>query len=154
MSTYLAPDAVAYAALLASSFHRQTGQILPDEASALWHFPQPLVSHGTQADPVFQYANHAALILWELDWHRFTRLPSRLSAEPDPDIQSDRTALLQAALAQGYIDNYQGIRISASGKRFRISKTILWTVTGPCGEIHGQAALIGQIIPLAPKLLT
>jgi hypothetical protein len=147
---YLTPEAVAFAALLADSFHRQTGQSLPGDPEDLWHHPQPLVSHGTEADPIFRYANQAALTLWQLDWQAFTRLPSRHSAEPNPNIQSDRTALLQAALAQGHVANYQGIRISAQGNRFAISDTLLWTVTDHMGRTHGQAALIGKSTPLGP----
>jgi hypothetical protein len=147
---YLTPEAVAYAALLADSFHRQTGQALPNDPEKLWHHPQPLVSHGTEPDPIFRYANQAALTLWQMDWLAFTKLPSRLSAEPNPNIQSDRTALLQAALAQGHVANYQGIRISAQGNRFAISDTLLWTVTDRLGQTYGQAALIGNITPLDP----
>jgi hypothetical protein len=147
---YLTPEAVAYAALLASSFHRQTGQILPGDPEDLWRHPQPLVSHGTEADPIFRYANQAALTLWQMDWQAFTKLPSRHSAEPNPNIQSDRTALLQAALAQGHVANYQGIRISAQGNRFAIAETLLWTVTDSMGQTQGQAALIGKSTPLGP----
>ena len=142
---HLAPEAAAYAALLAYSFHRQTGLTLPADASALWLHPQPLVSHGSEADPIFRYANAAALALWQMDWHSFTQLPSRRSAEADPEIQSDRSALLSAALAKGHVADYQGIRISAKGQRFRISNTILWTVTDAAGQKHGQAALIGSV---------
>jgi MEKHLA domain len=145
---YLSPEATAYAALLAESLHRQTGQILPGDPQGLWHHPQPLVSHGTQADPIFRYANLAALTLWQMDWQDFTQLPSRLSAEADTAIQTDRAGLLQAALAKGHVANYQGIRISAKGNRFAISETLLWTVTDANGHTHGQAALIGKVKPL------
>jgi MEKHLA domain len=145
---YLTPEAVAYAALLADSFHRQTGQFLPNDPEQLWHHPQPLVSHGTETDPIFRYANQAALDLWQMDWQAFTKLPSRHSAEADPNIQTDRASLLQAAFANGYVANYQGIRISAKGNRFAISETLLWTVTDSTGKTHGQAALIGKIKPL------
>ena len=37
-----------------------------DLAEALFHHPQPLVSHGVQADPVFRYGNAAALSLWQM----------------------------------------------------------------------------------------
>lgn len=150
MQVFETAAAVAYAALLADSFHRETGQTLPDTARGLWLHPQPLVSHGTEPDPVFRYANAAALALWQMDWAKFTQTPSRLSAEPDPAIQSDRAALLAAALAQGHVQDYQGVRISATGQRFRISQTILWTVMDTQGNIHGQAALIGKTTPLNP----
>ncbi len=131
----------AYARLLADSFERVTGRALGDP----WTLAQPLVSHGTQADPIFRYANPAALALWEMDWDSFTKLPSRLSAEVDPAIQTDRSAYLAQAAAKGWVSDYQGIRISAKGRRFRISQTTLWTVTDLSGNRHGQAALIGRI---------
>jgi hypothetical protein len=131
----------AYAALLAQSFQRLAGRALHD----IWTLPQPLVSHGTEADPVFRYANAAALTLWEMDWDSFTRLPSRLSAQDDPDIQIDRARYLAEAAARGWVENYQGIRISSTGRRFRIAETILWTVTDAQGLRHGQAALIGRV---------
>ncbi|MEY4696323.1 MAG: hypothetical protein RIT14_751 [Pseudomonadota bacterium] len=149
------PQAVAYARLLADSLHRLTGRAmvdlsLPDAAlaAALWDMPQPLVSHGTTPDPVFRHANRAALALWEMDWDSFTRLPSRRSAEPEAGIQTDRSAFLARALQQGWVDGYEGIRISATGRRFRIADTLLWTVTDAQGTRHGQAALIGRVTPL------
>jgi hypothetical protein len=46
------------------------------------------------------------------------------------------------------VDGYEGIRISATGRRFRIADTLLWTVTDAQGTRHGQAALIGRVTPL------
>ena len=131
----------AYAKLLAESFERLTGRALGDP----WGLAQPLVSHGTQADPIFRYANPAALTLWEMDWDRFTQTPSRQSAQDDPAIQNDRSAYLAQAAARGFVSDYQGIRISATGRRFRIAETTLWTVTDTAGLCHGQAALIGRV---------
>lgn len=111
-------------------------------AEALYQAPEAIVSHGTEADPVFRYANAKALELWEMDWDNFTRLPSRLSAETNHSIQTDRNALLASALEKGAITDYSGIRISANGNRFRIRDTVLWNVTAPDGTLHGQAALI------------
>ncbi|MBU9699816.1 MEKHLA domain-containing protein [Rhodobacteraceae bacterium HSP-20] len=149
------PAAIAYARLLVESLHRLTGHAMADPAlpdaalaAALWDMARPLVSHGTEPDPVFRHANRAALSLWEMDWYAFTRLPSRHSAEADTGIQTDRSALLARALQQGWVDGYEGIRISATGRRFRISQTVLWTVTDATGTRHGQAALIGRVTPL------
>lgn len=131
----------AYARLLADSFTRLTGRPLGDP----WVLAEPLVSHGLEADPIFRYANPAALALWEMDWDRFTKLPSRHSAQDDPAIQTDRSTYLAQAAAKGWVSDYQGIRISATGRRFRIADTILWTVTDLSGTGHGQAALIGRV---------
>ena len=152
MLPYRDAKVAAYSALLVDSFRRVTGREIlgaaADLAAALWHHPQPLVSHGTQADPVFCYANAAALQLWQMDWDDFIRLPSRRSAEAEPGIQSDRAALLAQALQTGYVADYRGIRISAQGQRFEISDTLLWNVTDGAGLRHGQAALIGAITML------
>lgn len=146
------PEAAAYAATLVESFRRITAlPLLPDAtdlAAALWHHPNPVVSHGTEADPIFRYGNAAALALWQMSWADFIRLPSRHSAEADGEIQSDRAALLARALQTGFVADYQGIRVSALGQRFLIRDTILWTVTDRSGQTLGQAALIGRVEPL------
>ena len=131
----------AYARVLEESFERLTGAALGDP----WTLAKPLVSHGTEPDPIFRYANPAALALWEMDWDSFTKLPSRHSAQDDPAIQTDRSTYLAQAAAKGWVSDYQGIRISATGRRFAISQTILWNVTDRSGQRHGQAALIGQV---------
>jgi PAS domain-containing protein len=120
----------------------------PDYARRLFDLPQPLVSHGAEADPVFCYANRAALHLWGLEWSAFTQMPSRLSAEPDPDIQHDRSRFLAEAAAKGWVADYSGIRRAADGRRFRISRTVLWMLRDGAGRACGQAALIGQVTPL------
>jgi len=146
MLPYQWPEVHAYNRLMAFSFQHFTGQpIVADLAAlteAMWHAPQAIVSHGTEADPIFRYANRQALDLWEMDWDNFTRLPSRLSAEPDSGVQSDRDALLRTALQKGFVDTYAGVRISATGRRFEIRDTVLWNVIDEHGARHGQAAFI------------
>ena len=142
--------------LLGQSFAAQTGNPLiqaapltaPDYAHRLFHSPLPLVSHGAEADPIFCYANAAALALWGMGWEAFTRLPSRLSAEEDPDIQTDRSRFLREAAERGWVSEYSGIRKAADGRRFRISRTVLWTLYDDTGTRRGQAALIGEVTPL------
>lgn len=151
-SPYATAETMAYSRLLAESFARWTGQsILPkmpnDDAllaRALYDAPFALVSHGTQADPIFRYANRTALLLWEMEWDEFTQLPSRRSAEPARDIQDERQQLLKRALESGFVDDYAGIRISKTGKRFEIQNTTLWNVMDAAGVRHGQAALIRE----------
>lgn len=143
---YQRPDVQAYARLLAWSFRHFTGHaLIPDTPrfdEAMWHASLPIVSHGTQVDPVFRYANAKALDLWEMDWDSFTRLPSRLSAESGGPVQSDRNAILRLVAENGWADGYAGIRISSTGRRFEIRDTVLWNVVDEDGVRHGQAALI------------
>lgn len=107
-------------------------------AQQLFEAPFVVVSHGIQADPILNYGNQTALKLWEMAWEQFTQTPSRLTAEPIA--QSDRDRLLQQAQEKGYINNYEGIRISSTGKRFQIRNVILWSVLDENGDRCGQAA--------------
>lgn len=109
-----------------------------EQARSLFEASFVVVSHGTEADPIFNYGNAQALALWEFDWKTFTQLPSRRSAEPIEQI--DRHQLLLAAKTRGYIDNYRGIRISSTGQRFAIEDVILWDVLDENYQRCGQAA--------------
>ena len=139
------PEIVAHCRLLAESHFYWTRQPLLEGdrsdsqlAQALYEAPFVLVSHSTQYDPVFNYANRCAQNLWKLSWEQFTTLPSRASAEPIEN--SRRQALLDNAKKQGVIQNYQGVRISSEGRRFYISDVTLWNVVDHAGRYHGQAA--------------
>lgn len=133
--------------LLISSFQRQTGQMLPGSGAAnninseqLYHAPYAVVSHDTRAVPVFNYGNRTALTLFELSWNQFTQLPSYKSAEPSS--RDERERLLLEVSRNGFIDDYRGIRISASGKRFRIEAAVVWDVIDSRNVHVGQAALL------------
>lgn len=97
-----------------------------------------LLSHNTQSDPIFNYANKTALKLFELSWADLIVLPSRLSAE-QPN-REERQRLLARVTADGYIDDYSGIRISKNGKRFMIQRAVVWNVIDRQGRYCGQAA--------------
>jgi hypothetical protein len=135
-------------ALIADSFHRLTGQqllIRPEGiscAEALWAAPHVIVAHGTEADPVFFYGNHRALELFDMSFETFTRLPSRLSAEPVA--QAERAALLARVTRDGFIADYAGVRIAANGARFRIEQAVVWNLIDSQGVLHGQAATFSR----------
>ena len=111
-------------------------------ARQLFHAPFAVVSHDTDSDPVFNYANLKALELFELSWEDFTGLPSRLSAEPVNQAERDR--LLAKVTEKGYIDHYQGVRISSTGKRFLISNAVVWNLFDKNQRYKGQAARFDQ----------
>lgn len=97
-----------------------------------------LLSHGTEPDPIFNFANRAALDLFEYSWDDFIQLPSRLSAKP---LQREaRQQLLETVNRQGYIDNYSGVRVSASGREFVIENAVVWNILDEQGTYCGQAA--------------
>ncbi|KPV57680.1 MEKHLA domain-containing protein [Paenibacillus sp. A3] len=130
---------------LVRSYRRLTGnELLPGPensgslAERLFLSPIVVLSHGTETDPVLNYGNQAALHLWEMDWETFTRTPSRYTAEEMERTQ--REQLLKKVQEQGYADDYTGIRISRSGRRFYIKKATVWNITDEDGRYTGQAA--------------
>jgi hypothetical protein len=54
--------------------------------------------------------------------------------------QDEREKILTETRQKGFFKNYEGIRISASGKRFLILNVTIWNITAVCGEPLGQAA--------------
>lgn len=139
------PAIIAHAQTLARSLKHWTGRDLlpgnmsPGELSEkLFHAPFVQVSHGTQADPVLNYGNAAALALWEMSWPELTATPSRLTAEAP--VREERARLLAAVTACGFIDDYSGIRISKTGRRFRIAQATVWNLLDEHGRPCGQAA--------------
>lgn len=136
-------------ALIAESHARVTGRALVGSAhglrEALWNAASAIVAHGAGADPVFFYGNRTALKLFEMDWASFVQMPSRLSAEPL--LRDERAQLLERVTRDGFISDYSGIRISSSGKRFRIERATVWNLLDGNGICHGQAATFDRWRP-------
>ncbi|WP_254777192.1 MEKHLA domain-containing protein [Paenibacillus sp. yr247] len=62
-----------------------------------------------------------------MNWETFTNTPSRLTAEPME--REERAAFLKAISENGYVDNYTGVRISNTGRRFYIMQATEWNLT-------------------------
>lgn len=148
------PAVVRHVDRLWASFQQVVGRSLGDlpvdldpieRSRQIFHAPFVVVSHGTEADPIFNYANQRAIELWELSWDEFVQLPSRLSAEPI--VREERAKMLEEAADRGYISNYQGVRISKTGRRFRILDGLIWNLVDEAGQPYGQAATFQQIAP-------
>jgi hypothetical protein len=142
-------DSVAHIQRLLNSFKRWTGrELIPargtpeDDACAVYFAAKVILSHGTQADPILNYGNAAALKLWEMDWPAFTSTPSRLTAERHE--REIRARLMAQVTRDGFIDNYAGIRISNSGRRFEIRNATVWNIVDERGVRCGQAATFTQ----------
>ena len=122
--------------------------LTPSDAAALrdavWNAPRAIVAHGTEADPIFFYGNRLALQLFEMSFDQFARLPSRLSAEPLA--RTARARLLEQVSQRGYVDDYSGMRVASSGRRFMITGGTVWNLVDETGIRHGQAATFGAAI--------
>jgi hypothetical protein len=139
---YRLPGVSARIVLIAESFARLLGRPLvepgEDVVAALWDAPRAVVAHGIEEDPIFFFGNARALAAFEIEVDAFTRMPSRLSAEAS--LHDARQTLLDRVARDGFIDDYASIRISATGRRFRIAGAIVWNLVDAGGERHGQAA--------------
>jgi len=136
-----------HAALLLASHRALTGRpllpVVPGEtpvqlARRLYTAPFVVLAHDSSADPLFTYANLAAQQLFEMRWDEIVGLPSRLSAEAPA--REERERLLERVAARGFIDDYSGVRVAKSGRRFRILHATVWNLSDPSGRRVGQAA--------------
>ncbi|HET9956968.1 MAG TPA: MEKHLA domain-containing protein [Polyangiaceae bacterium] len=153
LEPFEAPAAIQQALLILDSYARVLGKPLleahgtpTERARALYRAPFVVLSHGTAVDPVFNYGNLQAQQLFEFDWESLTQLPSRLSAEPVN--QAERQRLLESVSSRGYIDDYAGIRISRTGRRFRIERATVWNLMDEAGHRQGQAATFADWTPV------
>jgi hypothetical protein len=143
---------IAHAEMLLNSYRRLLrGELLnPSVAEigrALYQSPTVVLAHDTNVDPVFFYGNLAAQRLFEMTWEELVRLPSRFSAEQVA--REERQRLLDLVTRQGFIDNYSGVRIAKSGKRFLIEHATVWNLLGSGGQVLGQAAAFNHWVPAA-----
>lgn len=139
--------------LILDSYRRWIGKDLVPRADSeeedsrqQFHAPFVVVSHGTQADPILNYGNQTALTLWEMNVEQLTQTPSRYTAEPVH--RDERARLLERTARDGYVDDYSGIRISSTGRRFRIDQAIVWNLINEQGEYAGQAATFSDWVEL------
>jgi hypothetical protein len=135
----------SFTRLLARELISRAGSV-EEQAERMFQAPFVVVSHGTEADPILNYGNAAALALWEMDFATLTQTPSRLTAEPVH--RDERARLLERTRRDGYVDDYAGIRISSTGKRFRIAQAIVWNLVDAAGVHRGQAATFDRWTPL------
>ncbi len=130
--------------------HRQlTGRdLLPPALSgapaarALYEAPFVVLAHDTATDPRFTYANLTAQRLFEMRWQEIVGMPSRYSAEPL--LREERQRLLKRVARDGYIDDYQGVRISRTGRRFLVRNATVWNLVDVEGAPIGQAATFAE----------
>lgn len=136
--------------LAARSYAQICGEALFEDAdvfAAAEKADFALLMHSGGEDPVFQYANARARMLFGYTLEEFRRLPSRLSAEPDQ--RQERANMLDKAATRGYFEGYCGVRISKDGRRFRIVDAVIWQLRDADGRVVGQAARIPKVEAIA-----
>lgn len=133
-------------ALLTRSYARLVGApLVPEGCGPAWLYHEAsfaVVAHNTDPDPRFIYANTAAQACFEYPWHEFIQLRSRFSAE-EPD-RFERQRLLESVARRGFVTGYSGVRITRSGRRFRIQDGVVWQLINEIGVSFGQAAVFQE----------
>lgn len=109
-----------------------------EQARQLFEYEGVVLAHGTEPDPIFYYGNLTALRLWEIRLDQLLKMPSRESAEPNE--RTSRGKMLSQGEDHGCIRDYEGIRISKTGRRFYVRNATIWNVLDECGARIGQAA--------------
>lgn len=145
-----------YSNLLRSSFKHWTGRDLIGNsldsmtgAKFIFEAPFALLSHHQPlSNPILNYGNKTVLALFELSWDELIQMPSRLTAEPHE--REERAMLMKRVSENGYIDDYSGVRVSKSGKRFLIEQATVWNLIDSQGTYQGQAAIFSDWVQL-PK---
>lgn len=139
------PEIISWSQIILNSYQQLLGKELInrngnplEEAKQLFYAPMVVLSHNNDPDPIFNYANLQGLELWEMTWEQLITTHSRLSAEPM--LREEREKLLLEAERKGYITNGKGIRISRTGKRYKIQDIVLWNLTDKQNQYCGQAA--------------
>jgi hypothetical protein len=144
LSPFTTPEVIRQVSLICRSYRLLLGEELlkcpanEGLTQAIFDAPFVVVSHDTAPDPRFNFGNRQALELWEMAWSDFVGLPSRYSAEEGH--REERARLLREVAEKGFSRNYQGIRASQHGRRFRIEGATVFNLVDAEGRPSGQAA--------------
>lgn len=143
------PEIINWTQIILNSYYQLLGKELINrngdeltQGKNLFYADKVVYSHDTQSDPIYNYSNEKGLKLWEMDWETLIKTPSRTTTQPL--LREERQQLLTETIAKGYIVNYQGIRISSTGKKYHIKDITVWNLTDKNGEFCGQAATFSQ----------
>jgi PAS domain-containing protein len=134
------PDCRRWIGLMQASYRRWQGASTFSECSPaeVYAHADVVLSHAQADDPCFVYANAAAQRIWGYSWDQFLGMPSRLSAPPE--LRAVRNSLLAEGLRHGVVIAKDLVRITATGRRFRVAEVTLWNVCDEHDHIVGQAA--------------
>jgi hypothetical protein len=102
-----------------------------------------ILSHNGAPDPILNYGNKKVLELWEVSWEELTSMYARNTAKLDD--QQAREDMMRKAKEQNYVSNYNGIRISKTGREFRILEGTIWNLFTNNGNPYGQAAWFKKV---------
>jgi MEKHLA domain len=102
-----------------------------------------ILSHDRSADPILTYGNNRVLELWEVDWEELTKMHSKDTAKSVD--RQDRSVMMAQVKRDNYLSGYSGMRVSKTGKEFKILDGVIWNMFADNGDFYGQAAWFRSI---------
>jgi hypothetical protein len=143
------PEIITWSQIILNSYQQLLGKELinrngnpREEAKQLFYAPMIVLSHNSDPDPLYNYANLQGLKLWEMTWEELITTPSKSTTEPI--LREKRDKFLAETTTKGYITNYQGIRVSRTGKKYKIKDVIVWNLTNEEDQYCGQGATFSR----------
>jgi hypothetical protein len=136
----------AFMARVVDSFLRVTGMSLTaqtgiDSSSlgrGIYFGDFALLCHRGDDGAVLNYANAFAQHLWDADWDTLVSMPSVATAPPEA--VASRAKLMDKVARDNFVADYGGVRVSRTGRLFRIKNATVWRLLDETGGAFGVGA--------------
>lgn len=141
---------ISHLEIVKNSYRKLIGESLPlsSNMNLIEAFDEciyPIASHDNSDEPLFNYANKAALLLFKMTYEQMIGLPSKVSALPVN--QEERSFLLKQVAEHGFIQHYQGKRVASDQSIFHIQDATVWNLMNLDQKFCGQAVIIFKVLP-------
>jgi len=103
-----------------------------------------LISHGTEADPIYNFGNLACLQAFVRSWEELCKTPSRESVVYRSVNEVLRESLMKKVTEDGFVEGVTGIRVTGNGKFVRIVDGVVWNCYDEKEKYYGQAAFFDK----------
>ncbi|KAA6424741.1 MAG: hypothetical protein FRX49_05408 [Trebouxia sp. A1-2] len=155
---YLQTEVIMHNLMMVESYKRKVGKPIMDDAEIheitklLWEAPYGVISHDIEEDPdnpKYDYANKAALDLFQATWDELIGQPSSCTTEDVNQASAsqniaDRQKLLKQTQDEGTAAVHSYWRKGLKGRPVCISNGLLWNIEAPSGALIGQAIAIHE----------
>jgi len=111
-----------------------------------------LISHGTEANPIYNFGNVAALQAFVRSWDNLM-IPSAESVVLRSQDETLRNELMQKVTDNGFVEGASGIRVRGDGKFIKLVDAVVWNCYDNDNSTYiGQAAFFDRkLCPILDK---
>lgn len=103
-----------------------------------------LITHGTEADPIYNFGNNAALAAFFRSWESLVAMPSAQSVVLRSIDEEMRIILMKKVTDDGFVEGASGIRVRDDGAYIKLVDAIVWNCHDKSGAKIGQAAFFDR----------